>query len=248
MPKKRPFCLTIAGFDPSGGAGVLADIKTFEQFRTQGLAVQTANTVQTDSVFQSCNWTPKETILQQLDILLSAYPVRHVKIGLIENDEVLLEVLSKIRANASQTMIIWDPVLSATAGGSWNEERFREKLPEILSHLDIITPNIPEYGKLFGESEPEANAVKYGVSIYLKGGHSKEKKGKDIFYSGDKTFPINPKNSEAAEKHGTGCVLSAALTACFANGYPTVKSLLKSKSYVESLMASNSSGLGYHHR
>lgn len=155
MSKKRPFCLTIAGFDPSGGAGILADIKTFEQFRTQGLAVQTANTIQTEDQFQSCIWTSGEIIRKQLELILSVYPIRHIKIGLVENDDVLLNILRTIRSKSPDAKITWDPVLSATAGGNWNEKRFQEKLPEIMSGLDMITPNLPEYQQLFGDEAPE---------------------------------------------------------------------------------------------
>ena len=83
MPKVRPYCLTIAGFDPSGGAGILADCKTFEQNKTQGLAVITANTLQTEDSFKRVDWMTDEIILEQLNLLLDRYKIRFIKIGLI---------------------------------------------------------------------------------------------------------------------------------------------------------------------
>ena len=94
MPKVRPYCLTIAGFDPSGGAGVLADIKTFEQNKVQGLAVITANTIQTEDSFEKINWIEESMVVDQLMTLLNRYEIKFVKIGLIQSGEFLEKIIS----------------------------------------------------------------------------------------------------------------------------------------------------------
>ena len=245
MSRKRPYCLTIAGFDPSGGAGILADIKTFEQFRIQGLSVVTANTIQTEDAFCSTHWTPPAIMLEQLKTLLERYPVAHVKIGLVEDAGVLLRILESLHTHISKPFILWDPVLRATAGGDLQESRFSEQLPAILEQVSMITPNLPEYELLFANADPGSIAREYNVEVFLKGGHS-DRKGKDFLYTGEKIFPFNAQISTPLDKHGTGCILSAALTSCRALHYPVVKGALKSKRYVERALRSNTSLLAWH--
>jgi len=246
MSRKRPYCLTIAGFDPSGGAGILADIKTFEQFRTHGLSVLTANTVQTEDSYEKTFWISQETIVEQLTTLLKRYPVTHFKVGLIENASILLAVLETIHTHAASPFILWDPILSASAGGDLDPQRFKESLPVILEKISLITPNIPEFEQLFGERDPAEVANTLNSEIYLKGGHAASK-GKDFLYAGGKCYPFNSQVRTSLSKHGTGCILSAALTASRSLGYPLVKGVLKSKRYLERSLVSNPTLLAYHH-
>ena len=246
MSRKRPYCLTIAGFDPSGGAGLVADCKTFEQLHVQGLSVLTANTVQTEDQYFATNWVDKTVIVNQLTALLERYPVRYFKIGLIENAEVLLTVLGMIHQYAKQPFIVWDPILKPTAGGDLSIDRFSEKLPEIVSQISCITPNLPEYELLFGTQDPESVASQLKI-LYLKGGHASEP-GKDVVYSNGKCYPFNSHNSKKTDKHGTGCVLSAAFLAHLALDYPLVKACLKSKRYIDYYLKSTETLLGNHSR
>lgn len=115
MQAERPFVITIAGFDPSGGAGVLADCKTFEQLKVQGLAVCTAMTVQTESQCLSMEWQPLDQVLSTVDILMKKYPVEAVKIGVVKEAGFLNEIIKTIKANAPEAKIVWDPVLKSTS-------------------------------------------------------------------------------------------------------------------------------------
>lgn len=245
MSGKRPYCLTIAGFDPSGGAGIVADCKTFEQLRVQGLSVLTANTIQTEDAFVSANWIPQETILAQLELLLERYPVRHIKIGLIENAEVLLAILDLLHARIERPFILWDPILAATAASgndSLPQQRFSEKLPEILQRISFMTPNIPEYETLFGTDQPPGQ-----VQLYLKGGHA-EQPGTDLLFAEGKRYPFRAHVKTALSKHGTGCILSAAILAHSSRRFPLVRTCLLSKRYVERALVSNATLLAYHSR
>ena len=237
MPNKRPYCLTIAGFDPSGGAGVLADIKTFEQNKCQGLSVITANTIQTEDSFLKTNWISEETILLQLTTLLERYKVDYFKIGLIESSDLLEKVISIIHKYSKNPTIVWDPILAATAGGNLDGKRFTTFLKNINDSNIIITPNLPEYISL--------NLKKGSNPIYLKGGHSKNK-GHDVLYWKGKEYPFSTQIKTDFQKHGTGCILSSTLLANLAQEYPMIKACLRAKRYVEKRIVSNPSLLAYH--
>src|ERR1051326_2205660 len=99
MPKDRPCVLSIAGFDPSGGAGVLADIKTFEQHKVLGMGVVTGLTFQNDSEFDGVRWVETDDILKQISVLLRKFKFQYVKIGMIKDLETLQAVISVLRAH-----------------------------------------------------------------------------------------------------------------------------------------------------
>lgn len=246
MAQKQPYCLTVAGFDPSGGAGIVADCKTFEQHRVHGLSAMTCNTVQTEDSFLAFNWTADELLLQQLGVLLQRYKIRFVKIGLVRDLEQLNTVLDLLYSHIERPYIVWDPVLKPTAGGTIDPKRFTDQLSAVLPRIAVLTPNIPEYRLLFGNADPADIVAQYQLNIYLKGGHA-EIPGKDRIYQPTKSHALNPKIPVDLQKHGTGCVLSSALTAHMARQYPFGKACLRSKRYVERYLRSDQSLLGFHH-
>lgn len=237
MPKVRPYCLTIAGFDPSGGAGVLADCKTFEQNRTQGLAVITANTMQTEDSFKRVDWIADEIILEQLNLLLDRYQIQFIKIGLIFSGDLLEKIIHILNEKCNKPTIVWDPILSASAGGEFDLKRFHDFLKSQSCKNIIITPNLPEFELL--KLEKSSNV------IYLKGGHS-QNKGKDVLFFEGKEFPFAPQVKTDFSKHGTGCIYSSALLSNLALEYPMIKACLRAKRYVEKRIVSNPSLLAYH--
>src|SRR5579872_773482 len=97
MPKERPCVLSIAGFDPSGGAGVLADIKTFEQHKVLGMGVVTGLTFQNESEFDGVKWIPTDDIIRQIEILTRKYKFKFIKIGMLESLENLELLTSRIK-------------------------------------------------------------------------------------------------------------------------------------------------------
>src|ERR1700757_2780075 len=122
MNPARKYVLSIAGFDPSGGAGILADIKTFEGNKVYGLGVISANTFQNDKEFKKVDWIPVEKIIEQIDILKTRFEFEYVKIGLIENLEVLNVIISHLTSHIPHLNIIWDPILKASAGYEFHKE------------------------------------------------------------------------------------------------------------------------------
>ena len=94
--KKRPNILTIAGFDPSNGAGLTADVKTFETLKCYGFSVCTANTIQNDIEFKDCLWISETVILNQLELLFKRFEINFAKIGIVENWEILYVIINKL--------------------------------------------------------------------------------------------------------------------------------------------------------
>lgn len=243
--KNRPLVLSIAGFDPTGGAGVLADIKTFEQNKTQGFAVITANTIQTENTFVKTNWIDENIILEQVNVLLNKYTFKYVKIGLIPSLEFLNKLLNIDKLKNSK--IIWDTILKTSSGFEFKHNL--NNLEEVLKKIYFITPNWNEIKELSKEQDSNKGAEKLSkyTNVYLKGGHSPKKIGKDYLYTTKgKLYPFNPMGKRALEKHGSGCVFSSALTANFARSFPLIKGCLKAKKYTTEVLESNKGLLGYH--
>ena len=244
--KTRPKILTIAGFDPSGGAGILADIKTIEANKCLGFAVCTANTIQNEHEFVSPNWIAEEEVFAQLDILMKIHTFDYVKIGLISSFEFLRRVSSKLIAQNPSLKIIWDPILSASAGFDFNHDL--SELKTVLKDVYMITPNWNEIKQLSGNEDALVGAALLAqfTHVYLKGGHHPTTKGKDYLFFDGKVNVFNPKKKVNYEKHGSGCVFSSALTANLAKKYPVVKACLRSKSYMYKFLNSSPTLLGTH--
>lgn len=239
--KKRPYILSVAGFDPSGGAGVVADAKTFEQHSVQGLFVITANTIQTDEEFISVDWIDSALILKQLNSMLNYYPIRFVKIGLIRDIELLYEIV--LLLIKKDVKIIWDPILISSSGFEFHTEL--PGLQNVLKDIHYITPNWSEIKTLSGQDGIDgAKSLSIHTKVYLKGGHS-EDFGKDYLVVNGNVTPFNMAK-RGFEKHGSGCIFSSALAANLLKGFPENKACLRAKRYTELRLVSNRSLLAYH--
>lgn len=243
-----PCVLSIAGFDPTAGAGVMADIKTFEANNTYGCGVCTAITFQNDNAFVGLNWLNIENIKQQLDPLFSKYSFDVVKIGLIENIEVLHEIILFLKFHNSNFKIIWDPILKASTGFVFHNDVNKTLFEKICHELFLITPNWPEALKLCGTNDALEGAKELSKKcpVFLKGGHSNNASAKDfLFINGYKTEFETPW-IEKGEKHGSGCVLSSAIAANLAQKYSLAEACSNAKEYINSFLGSSKSLLGYH--
>jgi len=258
--KKRPNILTIAGFDPSNGAGLTADVKTFETLKCYGLSVCTANTVQDDVAFKACHWMPVDVILDQIEVLFKRFQINYVKIGIVENWETLSLLVEKLLELNSGVKIVLDPVLTSSSDFDFhsnvsssdsddNQNCIENKLDGILSKIYLLTPNYNEIQQLYPEKNIE-ETIKYissKTNLFLKGGHHPNQLGKDeLFTKEGKQFSLNPKLKNCSEKHGSGCVLSSAITSYLALEFPLLKACYRGKRYTEKFLSSNRSLLGYH--
>jgi hydroxymethylpyrimidine/phosphomethylpyrimidine kinase len=248
---ERPYALSIAGLDPSAGAGLLADVKTFELGGVYGLGVCTALTMQHDSDFRAVDWVPPDRIVAQCEPLFERYPINVVKIGLIESLDILAELLNWLLRTAPGISIIWDPILRATAGFDFHHiDRPRSVVP-LLKKLALLTPNAPEASQLTGIDQPWAAAktLSRHCPVYLKGGHLPAQNGQVSDYLllngiGTTSFPAF--FIANGEKHGSGCVLSTAVTAGLARGLPMPDACRLARQYMNHYLASSPTRLGFH--
>lgn len=248
MEQLRPTALSIAGLDPCAGAGLLADIKTFEAHRVYGLGVPSAITYQHDLTFKKAEWVSLEKITEQIDLLQERFKINYIKIGLIENLNILDQLLTHITTSSSP-LIIWDPVLKASAGYNFHTRIDPALLETICKKIYLITPNIPEAVQLGTSSDAMENAKNLSrfCNVLLKGGHSETQKGKDfLFCKEGNSFSFRNQLTDVSEKHGSGCVLSSALTANLAKKVKLHRACLKAKSYTAAFLNSNKTLLGYH--
>ena len=243
----KPFLLSIAGFDPSAGAGILADIKTFESNGVYGLGVVSALTWQNDIEFEKVDWIDINKIISQIEVLLRRFDVRHIKIGLIENMDVLQQVIKFLKEKITDPVIVYDPVLKASAGFEFHKI-LPEQFMQMIEGVYCITPNIPEANLLFGadDLEDKLEVCSETVNVYLKGGHGTGSIITDLLFTKDHTYAFPNDRLPKGEKHGSGCVLSSALTAQLALGNDIEVASENANAYTYKFLASNETLLGYH--
>ncbi len=247
----KPYILTIAGFDPSCGAGLTADIKTIENLNCYGVSACTANTVQNDISFTACHWIPFAQIKAQIEILYQRFTISVVKIGIVENWKVLYEIVDLLLAKDPGLKIIVDPVLTSSSAYAFHDNsEGHSYFNKVLDKIYLLTPNYSEINALYPDKDLKATItyISSKTNLLVKGGHREIKKGMDqLFQKNHGTYNLYGDNSkEISEKHGSGCVLSAAIASFVAEGYPLIQSCYKGKMYVEDFLASNSTLLGDH--
>lgn len=245
----RPFVLSLAGFDPSGGAGLLADCKTFERLKVYGLAIPTANTLQTEQAFHWVHWQELSVVVESLKTLLQQYDVKAIKIGIVPNLLFLQRCVETIRLLNKETFIVWDPVLVSTSGYTFIDTTTPALLQDVCRHINLITPNFKEMHHLVsGHEKALDKAVALGehCNVLLKGGHNEDALGTDYLIQATKVTHLPPEKEIHTGKHGSGCVLASAICSSMATGHSLAEACLKAKRYIEQFLTSNTTLLGYH--
>ena len=248
MPSFRPYALSIAGFDPSGGAGLLADCKTLEANGVYGLGVCTALTIQNDVTFERVSWVTPTDIRDQIRLLLARFPIDFVKIGLYESLPQLLELTRWLKNQNPYLQLVWDPVLKATAGFEFHQQPDPELLRALCMQMALLTPNRPEMLRLWPAptAEGAAEVVSAWCPVLLKGGHTTGSEATDLLFCSGPVQAFSAPRLPHGEKHGSGCVLSAAILGQLARGAALIDACRVGKAYTATVLASNSSLLGYH--
>ncbi len=248
--KARALTLSIAGFDPSSGAGITADIKTCEQHKVQGLGVNTAITYQNESEFLSVDWLSFEQIKKQIDVLFAKYKPTHVKIGLIESFEILKQVILVLKAYNKSVKIIWDPILKASANFNFHNTINRKEIFDLLKDIYLATPNLHECDAIFGTTD--INVIQLAINdfklcnVLVKGGHSINDDVSDVLIEQNNITHFEGKRLVNKDKHGTGCVLSSAICSNLANELSLQASIKIAKNYVTNFIDSSNKLLGFH--
>ncbi|WP_294139314.1 thiamine phosphate synthase [uncultured Sanguibacteroides sp.] len=247
--------LSIAGFDPSSGAGISSDIKTFENCGVYGLGICTAITFQNQNEYLGTHWSTFEEIIRQGDIILKEFSPRVIKIGLIKDFNLLDQIVTYLKQKLPQTKIIWDPILKASTGFEFHQLNDQNKLISILRKIYLITPNAEELSKLFSLSleDPEETVLRLQsicqelkTNILWKGGHNREECSTDRLITATRGYSYSVSRNKH-DKHGTGCVLSAVITSRLAQGYSLPEACREGQDYVSAFIQSNDTRLGIHH-
>lgn len=244
---ERPMVLTIAGLDPSGGAGLLADIKVFEYFRVYGQAVCTALTVQNESQFLSPGWLPFEQIQAQLDVLAAKRSFSFIKVGLVQDAAVLGKILQQVRRLWPHAFVLWDPIIKASAGFGFHHESDREALVAMLRKVNMVTPNIPEAEFLTRAKGPEVLTILESVTdVLLKGGHGSDAECcVDTLSLDGARYDLTSRRVPGVQRHGSGCVLSSAILANLALGKDPLSACEIAKQLMDLYFKNGSDFLGY---
>ena len=268
--KKPPVCLIIAGLDPSGGAGIIADIKTFSAFGCFAAAAVTSVTFQnTTGVFGSVHQTG-DSVRRQVEPVLDDYDVAAVKTGMLPTREIIEEV-ARLIANRGLRKVVVDPVIRSTSGIDLIDDAALAVLIEKLFPLaDLITPNIPEAERIAGIEIVSADDMIRAASIMrsmgarnvlIKGGHFFEKgrrgegeKGRrgekrmarDYLFIGNDLQVFEAEFIDTEATHGTGCVLSSAIAANLALGKDLSEAVAVAKEFVTEAIRT-APGLGHGH-
>ena len=248
-------CLSIAGFDGSGGAGIQADLKTFSALGCYGMTVLTALPIQNTCGVKNCYDLPVSAINEQLEVIFEDITPTSIKIGMLFSIEIIQCVADFLEKYAKNIPIILDPVMIAKSGDSL-------LLPDAISILKekliplctIVTPNLPEaYRLINGSKEIETIAhqiLKLGCkSVLVKGGHTAKSHSNDLFMDTlGTTYWIESERIKSKNIHGTGCTLSSAICAFVAHGFSEKMACIYAKRYVFGAIRASkdiSVGLGY---
>lgn len=245
--------LTIAGSDPSGGAGIQADLKTFHQFGVFGTAVITLLTVQNTVAVSRVEVLARDLVREQMEAVFADLPVAAVKTGALGDIDIVEEVAAAAK-NFSVPLVV-DPVMISKHGASLMSEEARETLRRLLlPRAYLVTPNIPEAEALAGFAiETEADLVRaaYAIrnlgcaNILVKGGHAVGQPN-DVLVRENAITRFPGHRIDTKHTHGTGCTYSAAITACLASGLELTDAIAKAKAFIQRAIES-APGIGNGH-
>ncbi|HRI02877.1 MAG TPA: bifunctional hydroxymethylpyrimidine kinase/phosphomethylpyrimidine kinase [Pyrinomonadaceae bacterium] len=253
---KQPICLTIAGLDPSGGAGIVADIKTFSRFGCFAAAAISSVTFQnTVGVFGAEHQTA-DSVRKQVEAVLDDYDVAAVKTGMLPTREII-ETVAEIIAERKLTNVVVDPVVRSTSGYDLIDDAALTALIErLFPFATVVTPNLQEAERIARCSIQSPESIGHAAmlirergaaAVLMKGGHTfengsggVEEKGskdtprtaKDFLYIGEKLTIFEAEFIETTATHGTGCTLAAAIAANLALGRDLSEAVSIAKAFV----------------
>jgi hydroxymethylpyrimidine/phosphomethylpyrimidine kinase len=248
MKKHYKRVLTIAGSDPSGGAGIQADLKTFSAcgcFGTSAIvAVVDENTMGVTGVHP----IPVDFVVGQIKSVLDDIGTNAVKTGMLHSSELIRAVKDTLLTYKIENIVL-DPVMVATSGDRLLQDEAIETLKnEFVPFARVITPNLPEAEALLGRKINEQRdfrhvirelSVKRRVSVLLKAGHLEGETLTDLFYNAetDEMIELTSRRIHTKNTHGTGCTLSSAIAAFLAHNRPLNEAVCRAKEYMESAIA-----------
>jgi hydroxymethylpyrimidine kinase/phosphomethylpyrimidine kinase len=234
-----PILLTIAGFDPSCGAGVAADLKTFAAYGCYGVAAITALTIQNTQGVEAVHNTPSAELREQLEVLAKDCEIAAVKVGMLGNRGNAVVVGEFLDAHKF-AHVVHDPMLRSSSDSELLDAAgIKYVATELLKHSSVITPNVPEAEILTGVTIKDVSAMETAArkllemgakAVIIKGGHMD--KATDVVFDGKEMHLLSGDKVKLENTHGTGCTFAAALTAQLAAGRTLVEAATLAKAYV----------------
>lgn len=246
-------CLSIAGFDNSGGAGIQADLKTFSALGCYGMTVLTAIAAQNTRGVKSCHDIPLACIQDQLETIFDDIPPNAIKIGMLYSAPIITLIADFLKQHAQGIPVVLDPVMLAKSGDALLKPEAIDALKTQLMPLcTLITPNLPEAQALVGQNDSGhalANALLslQSKAILLKGGHAEGNTADDILLmQTGEAHTLSLPRIASKNTHGTGCTLSAAICSYLAHGDTLHDACAKAKSYLHgAMLASKDHSVGH---
>jgi len=246
-PARAPDVLICAGLDPSGGAGLIADVRVASMLGARPVGVVTALTIQNTQGVRSAHPLDADVVGAQIATLLSDVEVKGVKLGLLGAVDIAREIADGLHLTAAP--VVWDPIGAPTLGDvAFDGDLFGELLRELAPHLTLITPNAGELAALAGRPIRDLDeltaaarqlAVALGVAVLAKGGHAGGPEAVDVLAAGELVERLRgPRVPEGEHVHGTGCALSTAIAAHLALGAGLVDACRAAKELVGARLAS----------
>ncbi len=250
-----PNALSIAGVDPSGGAGLYADLKTFAAFGVYGTGVVAALTAQNTRGVSAVHIPPTAFLQAQLATLFEDVAIAAIKTGMLANAEVIDTVAAALARLAPNIPLVVDPVMIATSGDALLAPDAVAVLSERLLPLAwVVTPNLPEAAALTGLPEPRNEAMMRAVAsrlwgmlaqhraehprwVVLKGGHLRGDTLVDLAFDGSQWHRFEARRRSTAPLHGTGCTFAAAITAALAHGLAVPVAIARAHTYLQGAIA-----------
>jgi len=241
MQSCPPAALTIAGSDCSSGAGIQADLKTFQHFGIHGLTAVTCVVSETANIVRAVHPIPIDVLEDQISLLLESFPIAAIKTGMLFS-AAHVRAVATLLAQAPGIPLVIDPVMIASTGASLLEpEAIKLYQTHLLPLARLITPNLPEAEVLLGESIPDEAALdsaarrlsaRFGTAVLLKGGHLKGDECVDLLCDAGEIHRFSAARIPLPGSHGTGCTLSAATTAALALGHSLSTAVAMAKAYL----------------
>lgn len=250
-----PIALTIAGSDSGGGAGIQADLKSFQAFGVFGTSAVTAVTVQNTVGVSAVHAVPVEVVRAQIAAVAADLPPAACKSGMLATSELVRAVADSIREHALPGYVL-DPVMVATSGDRLLDRAAERTIVEELVPLAaLVTPNLDEAAILTGERVDDEEGMRRAAerlvelgakAALLKGGHLRASELVDVLYDGTEWHVWRRPKLDTRNTHGTGCTLSAAIAAGLAHGRPLARAVADALDYVQRAIV-EAPGLGSGH-
>lgn len=229
--------LTIAGSDSSGGAGIQADLKTFEAFGVFGASVITVLTAQNTSGVSGIQSVPAEFVSAQIKAVMEDFDIAAIKVGMLYSVEII-EAVKSFLATCDLPVVL-DPVFISKAGSPLLQDDAVEKMKGLFEYATVITPNLFEAKSLFGYGsdniDPLLSIQKLGVPVLVKNQTTKlsgKKMSIDQLYTGDQKKVFHSEYVETKNLHGTGCSYSSAIAANLGLGKTLEESIEIAKRFI----------------